>query len=1488
MGCENRMITLTDLARQSKIITGDTACFDGKIQAGLPFSGYPTGVDINTMGSIGILPTPPSSSGGTAVFSGNTGTTVFDVANPLSVTFNPIFSSYSGASWTNPIFSANTTGLTLPITILSADTQIIGPTGWVSIATGMTGDHIVDTLMSGYTLTYSFIVEGAGGMLPPLFNPTLFSGFCSVVIEGFTAGTLDYKGPVDYLRSREDATVDNRLTTKKLRVTGGASASTIGHVLTQIDELGNAGWQPSSGASADTNTFVTSGALDGSGDLVLTYNTAGTVPPIDLSALSGTSLQSVLDEGTDPLAPPFTSADSVGILSGDSIVIGTGDVFGSPPITGTTLLWLDQSRGRVRVAGYYPDNKFGETLISGENDNGESTIIVSGEEINIGTTGSTIILEADGNILINGLGELTSPTIGDVLSAKDASGRLKWVTLSGASADTNTFVTGGTFPTAVPDTLSLHYNNGGSAADIDLSSLRFSGGVGDCISDLYITNLHGCSPITIHDSLISNTSNIETISALSNNLVFGENHTITGFTLPISIENSVLLGGENNTINPLSQIALRGAIIGGKDNSISGRSENAFIAGSVNSTIQGAYLGPGGAVIGSSNSSIVNSRGTAIVGGSGNSIASGAQYSIVIGGIGNVMGINASKSIILGGEINNISGSTEYSGIFAGSGNTIDTHSNSVIIGGDNNLIHAPLPARQSEGILGGSFNTISGNSSYSTIIGGNLNLISGAFNSSIIGSTECSISGVSGGHLSVIIASTQSWVDNTISNANNSTHISTQRASIKENSDYSIIMANSHGQIIDSSGRCFIIGGHTNPAAKNTIEGVSANAGIIGAGTSNINFRTRNSLILGGSHHTISGDVSVDGNGAIVGGSGNTINSSITRSVVLGGKGITASVNDTVYVPNLNIGTVGVGTSIFNLGIDSGGNIVTGSTGSGTFTGNTSGDCIDELWVSIISGCSPVTIGSSIQSQGSSASTSGSIAYGNKATASGNYSHAEGTDTTASHDNAHAEGRDTLASGYASHAEGQGASATTEGCHAEGGWTLASGDKAHAEGQGTIASGGFSHAEGRDTIADGEYSHAEGISTKSIGAASHTEGTGTSATTTGGHAEGAFTISAGISAHAEGSNTEAIGSQSHAEGQFTQALGSYSHSTGRKTIADGDGSYAGGVGGTDEEVIATGATSFAHFFIQEGTGLGRKGAQGDYSAILGGRDQNITKTATTGSIIIGGQWNEISRSEHSGIISGNHNWITGDTTGTITSNFIGGGVHNIIRGPGLSHAPAFKIQKYNTILGGDNNLISGHTISNSIIGGTFNSIEDGPGGNFKEVGRNVIIGGENNTIDGASLDSVIIGASGLKITDSFSTTHTQNLEIHGQGYSLMYDVPSGYTSTSIVPDFYNGNVQTIILSGGTPMTLENPVDNDNLKVGATYIIVVKQDASTGDGTLSYGTHYLWEQGIPPIITTGTTAVDVLSFVVYNNGVDLPGPTDDGNRLLGNYSQNFS
>ena len=56
-------------------------------------------------------------------------------------------------------------------------------------------------------------------------------------------------------------------------------------------------------------------------------------------------------------------------------------------------------------------------------------------------------------------------------------------------------------------------------------------------------------------------------------------------------------------------------------------------------------------------------------------------------------------------------------------------------------------------------------------------------------------------------------------------------------------------------------------------------------------------------------------------------------RSVVLGGQSLTGATDDTVYVPFLNINNLASGTSINNLGIDSSGNVVTGSADENDIT---------------------------------------------------------------------------------------------------------------------------------------------------------------------------------------------------------------------------------------------------------------------------------------------------------------------------------------------------------------------------------------------------------------------------------------------------------------------------------------------------------------------------------------------------------------------------
>ena len=95
-------------------------------------------------------------------------------------------------------------------------------------------------------------------------------------------------------------------------------------------------------------------------------------------------------------------------------------------------------------------------------------------------------------------------------------------------------------------------------------------------------------------------------------------------------------------------------------------------------------------------------------------------------------------------------------------------------------------------------------------------------------------------------------------------------------------------------------------------------------------------------------------------------------RSVVLGGENLTGATDDTVYVPYLNINNAPGGTPVANLSITSDGLVITGGTSGGfdwcdatVHSGNTEACCIEKLWVTTLSGCSPIHIGGSNRIQG-------------------------------------------------------------------------------------------------------------------------------------------------------------------------------------------------------------------------------------------------------------------------------------------------------------------------------------------------------------------------------------------------------------------------------------------------------------------------------------------------------------------------------------------
>ena len=85
-------------------------------------------------------------------------------------------------------------------------------------------------------------------------------------------------------------------------------------------------------------------------------------------------------------------------------------------------------------------------------------------------------------------------------------------------------------------------------------------------------------------------------------------------------------------------------------------------------------------------------------------------------------------------------------------------------------------------------------------------------------------------------------------------------------------------------------------------------------------------------------------------------------------------------------------------------------------------------------------------------------------------------------------------------------------------------------------------------------------------------------------------------------------------------------------------------------------------------------------------------------------------------------------------------------------------------------------------------------------------------------------------------------------------------------------DAQSAKVTLGGNRTLDNPT---NPQEGAVYILRVIQDGA-GSRTLSYGANYKWPGGTAPTLSTGSGAIDILTFVY------------DGSDMLGQASLDFS
>ena len=984
----NKFITNLDLARQADIFSGETAVFQGGMQLGIPFSGFPTGVDTGTTVSLGVVDTQ------FAAFSGNTGTTVFNVTDPsspyysatattltvspytvidndsitetvsattystimtftalsgdccstpISVTFSPpiiqelynrglyndLFdglgqasigttyndesfyndgSIFSGANlnmeiieygphgitpawvtgttsgtvveysaltqyWTDTDIINFTSGLTLPITPTSADTQTSDYV-WTLTQSTIIDENLIGLQYTGYSVTYSFdnvIIDPESPSVTGLVTgatsaDTYYLGTTTATLENFSAGTLDYKGSTNWLTIDGNATVTERLTVDRMTIDNPGTGTPINNIGITVD--------------GDVVFGTTGATVTG-----LTFNDT----TYDLTVS--------LDNGDD-----FT--DSLAILASDIKV--TGGTFND---TSGEMTFVNNSGGTFVVSGLSTDftgNTSGTCITDLHISNLHScsplyvnpldegniyfgstsgvTIDVANNRIGIGTetpssqlhiagSGANTIIRVQSEDQNNAVINLDTQTTGGAgprnsLVQFQQNSITQWMVgmngLAGGTEEDNQLVIANGTDFDSNNILNINPSNGyvGLGVQAPTERLDINGNIkitGDTI-------VSGNSIINDSLSVGPNASNPP-----SYDVEIGNNYDGT---------TSLAISNINNTSNSISQLSVRG-----KDSS------GAVGSGSL------SYYGPNFVPSGTLLGTFIPESLSLLTGG---------------GSTTNRAHINLA-SRRSDGEVRVFTGSDDLdtSSIRLKIGNSNTTLYNDLIISGELNI--GTVGATSSVTNLGvdSSGNVVSGNtatvfwkygtdgeesllpnytgttsdakSDYSSVFGGQNNLVeTGSTSSSIVGGNNNTIDDISRSTIIGGSGNTLTWgyTISPSSNGGSNSIISSTDAILSGLSRNSVILGGNNNKIYDPSG---------------SILTQSDNSAIIG-GVDNFMNAVTNSAILGGRQNSM---VNTILDSVIITGSGNTVDNAY-RSVILGGQGITASDNDTVYTPDL------------------------------------------------------------------------------------------------------------------------------------------------------------------------------------------------------------------------------------------------------------------------------------------------------------------------------------------------------------------------------------------------------------------------------------------------------------------------------------------------------------------------------------------------------------------------------------------------------------
>jgi adhesin/invasin len=266
----------------------------------------------------------------------------------------------------------------------------------------------------------------------------------------------------------------------------------------------------------------------------------------------------------------------------------------------------------------------------------------------------------------------------------------------------------------------------------------------------------------------------------------------------------------------------------------------------------------------------------------GNIVLGGWGTQTISAGYGNVLigGANASiassngnwGSTVIGGSGNNITATTSNNTVVGGYFGSISAGEMGSVFGAKDSLISAA--GFYPKTVFGGDNNDISGGNTSATIIGGKDNLLSGGTNASIIGSINATISSV--GSYGAIVGC---------------------RTATLSGGDTMFIIGGQGHSVGSGYGDAYL-GGRENNASGRSTGGLGHNVSVGGYTNTLGGASTSVSALLGGTINKMGTSALSVSQSAIIAGANNIMLAN--NSVILGGNNITASVDNTVYTPNV------------------------------------------------------------------------------------------------------------------------------------------------------------------------------------------------------------------------------------------------------------------------------------------------------------------------------------------------------------------------------------------------------------------------------------------------------------------------------------------------------------------------------------------------------------------------------------------------------------